>query len=61
MGLFSLNRSDVQGKILAHIESIDNLILKADGVHDQNLTIAGLVQARSTALLALTQTLPKEK
>lgn len=58
MGMWGMkNRGDMQKDIQVHIQEINNN-LNAMGRGD---ITAALLQAKSTALLALTQTLPKEK
>ncbi|MNB67081.1 hypothetical protein D3C75_135640 [compost metagenome] len=58
MGMWNMkNRGDMQKDITKHIDLIDRCVEMSD--NPEHLT--GLLQAKSTALLALTQTLPKEK
>jgi hypothetical protein len=64
MGLWNMkNRGDMQKMIVSHIDEIDNTLnsLNAELTVGHNVTLVGLLEAKSTALLALTQTLPKEK
>lgn len=58
MGMWGMkNRGDMQKMITHHIDMVEACIGKSEDPE----YITGLLQAKSTALLALTQTLPKEK